>query len=49
MTTRFEESVNLNEFKNIDGWVVPDFSGKEYRRSDSQAIEELKNLGCNIF
>jgi hypothetical protein len=49
MTTRFEEPVNLNEYKNIDGWVVPDMSGKEYRRSHSKAIEDLKNLGCNIY
>ena len=46
MTTKFEEPLTLNEFKSVDGNVLPDTSGNEWRTSGTKSIEDILNMGC---
>ena len=49
MTTEFTEPVNGFNFKSVEGFVLPDYDGKEFRYSMAHSAEDINSLGCNYY
>ncbi len=49
MTSQFKEPISGNSFKSVDGWILPDTDGPEFRRTDVNVLEEIEQMGCNIL
>jgi hypothetical protein len=46
MTTQFKEPLNLNEFRSVDGNILPDTDGSEWRISPVRSFDDLMEFGC---
>ena len=43
MSTRFPEPVT-DEYKNIDGWILPDYDKDEFVVPGTEGLEKLEEL-----
>jgi hypothetical protein len=44
MTTKPGEPLNYDRFKNVDGWILPDFDSPEFAHSPLDGWDRVKRF-----